>query len=228
MTPHGCDRDSHDEQATGIIHRRLHDTSPNDSASPCGPVEVVSGDASLAAVETIYLPDVVKNHMIRHALRKLSGQCLPGEHSERKAFGLLGGVYVRADAIQLLVAFPLMINRRYDSGLRSYMNRVVTAVGVPSETPFDRRGWVADPSEVLRADADFSGAGAVMVGAYHMHRVPWPEDPIRDSCTELDRVLAFGSGIWTFILSMVNPTEPRIRAFFEGSNEREASVVLVP
>ncbi len=64
----------------------------------------------------------------------------------------------------------------------------------------------------------------MLFGAYHMHRVAWSHDPRRDTCTELDQCLARDSGLWTFILSMVEPERPVLRAFFEGDNDREATV----
>ncbi len=56
------------------------------------------------------------------------------------------------------------------------------------------------------------------------HRPPSRDDPLRDTCTELDGKLAEGSGLWMFILWMVDPERPVLRAFFEGCNDREATV----
>lgn len=86
---------------------------------------------------------------------------------------------------------------------------------------------MADPKEVLQAQRACDRAGAVLFGNYHMHRVPWPHDPGRDTCTDLDTQLAAGSGLWAFIVSMVDPDEPRVRAFFEADNGREATVRIV-
>jgi deoxyribodipyrimidine photolyase len=59
-----------------------------------------------------------------------------------------------------------------------------------------------------------------------MHRVPWSHDPERDTCTELDGEIARGQGQWVFIVSMVDPEDPTIRAFFEADNSREADVMI--
>ena len=69
-------------------------------------------------------------------------------------------------------------------------------------------------------------AGSVLLGGYHMHRVAWDHDPSRDTCTEIDTRLADSSGLWVFILSMVDPDNPVLRAFFEGHNDKEAPVRL--
>ena len=57
-----------------------------------------------------------------------------------------------------------------------------------------------------------------------MHRVPWGDIPRRDTCTALDTALARESGLWAFILSMVDPERPVLRAFFEGDNCREGRI----
>jgi hypothetical protein len=67
-----------------------------------------------------------------------------------------------------------------------------------------------------------------MFGAYHMHRVPWAHDRLRDRCTDLDRHLADNCGLWTIIISMVHPDQPRLRAFYEGRNEWEVPFVVAP
>jgi hypothetical protein len=87
-----------------------------------------------------------------------------------------------------------------------------------------RRGWVAHPDEIRSAELACDAAGATIFGSYHMHRVAWSHDPIRDTCTELDTRLAEGSGLWMLILSMVDPERPVLRAFFEGRNDHEAAV----
>ncbi len=68
-------------------------------------------------------------------------------------------------------------------------------LAVRSETPLDRRGWVSDPQETLEAERLFDADGAMLLGGYHMHRVAWDHDPVRDGCTEVDTELAAGSGL---------------------------------
>ena len=57
-----------------------------------------------------------------------------------------------------------------------------------------------------------------------MHRVGWEHDRKRDTPTKLDAVLAKDSGLVMFIISMVEPAYPIIRAFYEGVKEMEISV----
>ena len=97
---------------------------------------------------------------------------------------------------------------------------------MPSETPLAGRGWATDPRELLAADLAFDAAGSVLFGGYHMHRVPWKHDPLRDRCTEVDRDLAAGSGLLMFILSVVDPDRPILRAYFEGDNDDERGVLV--
>jgi hypothetical protein len=44
----------------------------------------------------------------------------------------------------------------------------------------------------------------------------------------LDRELSAGTGLWTFILSAVDLNRPILRAYFEGSNDREATIRVLP
>jgi hypothetical protein len=61
-----------------------------------------------------------------------------------------------------------------------------------------------------------------------MHRVAWPDDPLRDTPTTLDTVLAADSRMLLFIVSMVTPEQPTIRAFYEGNPDREIPIILNP
>ena len=184
----------------------------------------MSPDRSLAGVE-IFFPDHLYWSLVAHARRKLRAEYLPGEERERKAYGLVGARLYDA-AAEVTAVFPLSRNLRDDPLLKPYLDRIMEEVAVRSETPLERRGWVTDPREVMEAERRFEDQGAVLLGGYHMHRVPWAHDPLRDTCTEVDTRLAEGSGLWVFILSMVNPDELRRRAFFEGHNDREAPVRL--
>lgn len=164
--------------------------------------------------------------VVEHARRKLRREYRADEEPERKAYGLVGG---RLDGTRVTVTdvFPLRRNLRYAPSYKPYIDRLMREVGVPSETPFERRGWVADPAEVLAAEQACDARGALVCGGYHMHRMPWPHDPARDTCTLLDTRLAEDSGLWVLILSMVDPRRPVLRAFFEGRNDREARVRVV-
>lgn len=182
----------------------------------------------LGQVGEIVFPAAVYGRLLAHARRKLRGEHLPGEETERKAYGLVGGCQ-RGRRIDVTHVFPLRRNLRYEPRYKAYVDRLMDEVGHSSETPFERRGWVADPGEVLRAEEVCGAGGGLVFGGYHMHRVPWSHDPRREECTELDTRLAERSGLWMLILSMVDPDHPLLRAFFEGRNDHEAAVrVLAP
>lgn len=177
----------------------------------------------IGRVRTIAFTLAEYGELLGHAQRKLCGEYMPGEEAERKAYGLLGGRW-REDCLEVTHVFPLRGNLRSEPQFRPAVDRLMAEVAVPSETPMERRGWVAHPDEVRSAEDACDSAGALIFGSYHMHRVPWSHDPIRDTCTELDTRLAEGSGLWMLILSMVDPNRPVLRAFFEGRNEHEAAV----
>jgi len=177
----------------------------------------------LEEVRTITFPQGVYDRVLAHARRKLRGDYEPGEEAAKKSYGLLGG-RMHDHEIVATHAFALRRNLRWSAPLRPYVDEVMEAVAVPSETPFERRGWVADPNEVQAAEETCDAAGSILFGSYHMHRVAWASDPVRDTCTKLDRRLAEGSGLWCLILSMVDPERPVLRAFYEARNEREALV----
>ncbi|MFD9792696.1 hypothetical protein ACFWXK_17290 [Streptomyces sp. NPDC059070] len=181
----------------------------------------------ISRAREIVFPRPLYSSVVAHAVRKFTGHYLDGETQERKAFGMLAG-RPAGDSIQVGSVFPLIVNLRHDSGHRPRMDEVVEEHAIPSETPMDQRGWIADPRELMDIDDACDEAGWVLFGNYHTHRVPWPHDPARDTCTHLDRVLAAESGQWTFILSVVDLHRPVLRAFFEGDNEREATVRIVP
>lgn len=163
--------------------------------------------------------------LLAHARRKLLGDYRPGETAERKAFGLLAG-RIDGERAETTDVVPLARNLRHEALHREQMDSFAHALAVPSETPLERRGWLADPKELLAAQRACDLAGTEIFGSYHMHRVGWPEDPRRETCTALDEALARESGLWVLVLSMVDPDRPVLRAFFEGDNGREARVVL--
>ena len=90
------------------------------------------------------------------------------------------------------------------------------------------RGWVADPREVLAVERFCDRYDWLNFGNYHTHRVGWPADPLRDTCTGLDRELARDCGQWVFILSVVDLDKPVLRAFYEGDNTIEARITITP
>ena len=107
------------------------------------------------------------------------------------------------------------------------MNRMMAEHAIPSETPLEKRGWVADQEELAKAVADFSKKGLSLIGSYHMHRVAWEHDQIRDTPTTLDTILGRGSRLIMLIISMVDPDKPLIRAFVEGNSEEEIPIEII-
>lgn len=180
-------------------------------------------NTSLERIEKIVFPAAEFQRLFGHCRRKLRGEYLPDELPDKKAYGLLGG-RIEGRSVRVGEVFPLRHNLRNRKSNRETMNERMREHAVPSETPFERRGWVADPKEVMDADRVFGEEGLILFGTYHMHRVPWEHDPLRDTCTEIDRVLAQGSGLWTFVVSLVDPERPIVRAFFESRNEREVPI----
>jgi len=120
---------------------------------------------------------------------------------------------------------PLRVNARYVEPYKSMMDQAMSRYAIASETPLERRGWVADPSEARRILSGFDGDDLELVGNYHMHRVAWPHDPLRDTPAELDTVLAEGSVAFMFIVSVVNPSKPIVRAFYEGMHSAEVPII---
>lgn len=177
----------------------------------------------LGAVHTIVFVRREYDELLTHARRKLRGAYLPEEETERKAYGLVAGRH-KEGHIEVTHVFPLRRNLRSDPQYKPAMDRLMAEAAIPSETPLARRGWVAHPDEVRGVEHACDESGSVVLGSYHMHRVAWPHDPRRDTCTVLDTRLAESSGLWMLILSMVDPDRPVLRAFFEGRNDHEAQV----
>lgn len=182
-------------------------------------------NVSLERVREIHLTRQLYAALLGHARRKLSGHHLPGETPERKAFGLLvGEVYGERATTTAIV--PLARNLRHEQPYKEQIDALVHALAVPSQTPLERRGWLADPKELIAAQQACDAASTVIFGSYHMHRVGWPSDPRRETCTALDEALARDRGLWMLVLSVVDPARPVLRAFFDGDNGREAQIVL--
>lgn len=182
--------------------------------------------ADLAQIEEIVCPRMLYTSIIAHAVRKFTDHYLDGETPEHKAFGMLAG-HQTGGRMRTSGVFPLLVNLRHDPSYRTDMNGIVENHAIASQTPMDRRGWIADGRELMAIERICDATGAVVFGNYHTHRVAWPHDPLRDTCTELDKVLAGDSGQWTFILSVVDLHCPRLRAFYEGDNAREAPIKIV-
>ncbi|MBU0484621.1 MAG: hypothetical protein KKB30_08925 [Proteobacteria bacterium] len=173
----------------------------------------------------IVLPDKCQSEIIDHCRRKLAGQYLKGEAQDLKAFGLIAGTRSE-NTITVKRCMPLLKNARSIDPYKGHMDRVMTKHAIPSETPLHKRGWVADPEELTEKVSECHAAKITLLGTYHMHRVGWQHDKIRDTPTKLDTILGHDSRMIMFIVSMVEPDKPIIRAFFEGICEQE--IVIIP
>ncbi len=161
-----------------------------------------------------------------HCRRKMAEEYLPDEDPARKAYGLIGG---QRQGEQMVVGkiFPLKRNMRFSEQYSQEMTKAMHSHAVPSNTPFEKRGWVADPQELFAIYQAADELGLELFGTYHMHVVPWPpHDPLRDTPTEIDTVLAQDSNMCTFIISMVDPDKPIIRTFFESKLEQEIPITF--
>lgn len=146
-----------------------------------------------------------------------------GESEAGKAFGLVCGT-VSGGIITVANCFPLERNVRSMQPYKEYMDKAMSEHAVPSVTPLDRRGWVADPVELFSRIKECRAQGQILLGSYHMHRVGWEHDSKRDTPTKLDAILAEESGHVIFIISMVDPDQPVIRAFYEGIKDQEIPI----
>lgn len=171
----------------------------------------------------IDFPQPVWEELITHCRRKLARDFLPDEPHEPKAFGLVAGV-INPELIAIKQVFPLLRNARGQSPYREYMDKIMERHAIPSETSLEKRGWVADPAELLRIRRECQGQGIVLLGTYHMHRLAWEHDRERDTPTGLDTILARGSAMYMFIVSMVAPAQPVMRAYFEGIQTLETPI----
>lgn len=175
----------------------------------------------------IILPGNLRQTMIEHCRRKASGTFLPGETEEYKAFGLLAGETV-GEHIVVKLCLPLMKNARSVAPFRQFMDKMLQEHAIPSKTPIHKRGWVADPEELQRKTEQCREEKMRLLGTYHTHLVAWQNDQVRDTPTKLDEALARRSRMVTFVVSMVNPDHPIIRAFYEGDINREIAVIVDP
>ena len=164
--------------------------------------------------------------MIDHCLRKLTGNYTQEEDPEPKAFGLIGGRQ-SSNSIEIMSCIPLMKNVRKGDEQRIYMDKIMTDHAIPSETPLKNRGWVADPEEMASSMRKLKEDDCTLIGTYHMHRVPWAHDKVRDTPTKLDTILGKDSRLIMFIIAMVEPEAPVLRAFSDGDINKEIPVSII-
>ena len=170
----------------------------------------------------IVFPETHRQVILEHCYQALDAY-QNGRTEKGKAFGLVFGT-VSDKVITVENCFSLYKNVRSKPPLKEYMDRVMEEHAVVSQTPFDQRGWVADPAELFARIKECRSKNQVLLGTYHMHRVGWKHDTVRDTPTTLDAVLAKDSEMIMFIVSMVDPGQPIIRAFDEGIKEQEIPI----
>ncbi len=178
-------------------------------------------------IRQIRLSSTIWQAIIAHCQRKLAGEFLPDESPVKRAFGILAGVR-NGDELQVRQVLQIKKNARNIEPLKSFMDKLMEQYAVPSTTPMDQRGWVTDPQEFKQCMDICKQEGLTMFGAYHIHVVPWPGDAVRDTPTGLDAMLVRGSKLYSFIVSMVNPEQPIIRAFYEGETNAETPIFFEP
>ncbi len=179
----------------------------------------------LSKIEHIVLPDANWQEIIDHCKRKLEGNFLPGESEVKRAYGILAGT-VSPSALQIERVLEVKKNARNVEPLKTYMDTVMAKHAKPSTTPLCHRGWITDPEELQLCCEDCEDDDLQIFGTYHIHIVPWEGDPIRDTPTHLDTVLAHNSNLFTFILAMVDLSKPTIRAYYEGDLNKEVPMVI--
>lgn len=175
-------------------------------------------------ISKIFLGDQERQVLLAHCMRKLNQQYIENEVQERKAYGLIGG-HVKEGVLYIGQIAPLYQNSRSMGEDKKHMDSMLGEHAQASETPLEKRGWVADPIETITIINDFDSNDLELVGAYHMHRVAWDNDPTREGPSALDTELAKESQLFVFIISLVKPELPVIRAFYEGFPDQEIQIV---
>lgn len=179
----------------------------------------------LSQIDRIVLPLSGWNEIVSHCKRKLAGDFLPGESEIYRAYGILAGQQLD-DGISIDCVLPVKKNARAVEPLKTYMDTVMEKYAKPSKTPMGKRGWITDPLELKECYDICDQKDLQIFGTYHMHIVPWEGDPLRDTPTVLDTVLARKSNLFTFVIAMVDESNPSIKAFFEGELEKEVPVII--
>lgn len=167
----------------------------------------------------INIPRKIYDKMLEHCYRKLEKKYYDYELQEQKAYGLLSGEILDNEEILVKDIYPLYKNGRYEDKER--MDKKMKDFATPSETPLEKRGWVVDNNEMGIILDDCIKNDTEIIGAYHMHRVSWETDVLRDTPTILDTELAKDSGTIVVIISVVDPQKPIVRFFYEGILNKE-------
>ncbi len=182
---------------------------------------------SLEKSSTIILPQGQWDDLLAHCNRKLAEDYLPDETHYPRAYGLIAGTQ-QGSELHIGSIMPVKRNVRRDEPFKTYMDKILTEHAVPSKTPLSERAWMTDPIELKDWYEKCDQENLIIIGTYHSHIVPWDHDPIRDTPTHLDTLLAEGSNFYQFIISLVDIDRPIIRAFYEGHNDKETPVAHRP
>ena len=165
--------------------------------------------------------------VLSHCMRKTLGLFLENEIQEKKAYGMLLGKKIGdSDAWKITDVIPLYKNCRETDG-KLYMDDLMTRFAIPSTTPFEKRGWFVDKGELADILYKCNANNLEIIGSYHMHRVPWEHDSVRDTPTLLDKILAEDTGLLMMIISTVDINNPKARIFYEGNIEKEVQINII-
>ena len=176
-------------------------------------------------IDQIVLPDSIWEEIVTHCKRKLAGDFLPGESKVNRACGIVAGVH-KGNELHVRLVIPVKKNARNQEPLKTYMDNMMTEHAVASTTPLSQRGWITDPEELMACYQQCDEQNLQIFGTYHIHIVAWEGDPIRDTPTVLDTVLAKDSNLFSFIISMVDVEKPSMRAFYEGILEQPTPLII--
>ena len=165
--------------------------------------------------------------VLSHCTRKTLGLFLENEIQEKKAYGMLLVKKIGdSDAWKITDVIPLYKNCRETDG-KLYMDDLMTRFAIPSTTPFEKRGWFVDKGELADILYKCNANNLEIIGSYHMHRVPWEHDSVRDTPTLLDKILAEDTGLLMMIISTVDINNPKARIFYEGNIEKEVQINII-
>ena len=90
----------------------------------------------------LLFPEENRQSLLEHC-RLVLQKHKDGQTRECKAFGLVSGT-VSDRLITVASCIPLQRNVRSQSPYREQMDRIMAEYAIPSVTPLDHRGWVAD------------------------------------------------------------------------------------
>jgi proteasome lid subunit RPN8/RPN11 len=180
---------------------------------------------SLEQAQKMICPESKWQEILDHCKRKLAGDYLQGESRMPRAYGLVAGIQ-QGPVLEVERILAIKKNVRDQEPYKTYMDKVMKQHAVPSKTPLSKRGWMTDPTELKACYEQCDQEGLVVFGTYHVHVVPWENDPLRDMPTQLDRILARNSQLFSFIVSLVDTARPTIRAFYEALEAREVPILI--